>query len=49
MSKVIYKCKVDGDLGRIGKFGAMCAKYKLNGDCGAHGNKKYEHKERRAM
>ena len=42
--KVIYKCKVDGMLGKVGKYGAICAKSGVNGRCAAHGNYKCEHK-----
>jgi len=45
-SKVIYQCKVDGALGRVGKYGAICGKSKVGGGCGAHGNTKCEHKVR---
>lgn len=45
--KVIFKCKVDGYLGRRGVYGAICGHIKVNGSiCGAHGNKKCEHKVR---
>lgn len=44
--KIIYKCKVDGGLGRVGKYGAICGKSKVGGGCGAHGNTKCEHKVR---
>ena len=48
MSQVIYKCKVNGVVGRMGKYTALCVKIKCGSDsiCGAHGNKKCEHKER---
>ena len=45
-SKVIYQCKVDGALGRVGKYSAICGKSKIGGGCGAHGNAKCEHKVR---
>lgn len=48
-SKVIYQCKVDGDLGRVGKYGAICGKSKVGGGCGAHGNAKCEHKVRKVI
>ena len=42
--KVIYQCKVEGYLGRVGKYSAICGKHKVSGGCGAHGNTKCEHK-----
>ncbi len=42
--RVIYKCKVGGDLGRTGRYVAICGKSKAGGGCGAHGNTKCEHK-----
>lgn len=44
MSKVIYKCKVNGCLGRVGKCFALCAKSGIGDKCSAHGNYKCEHK-----
>lgn len=41
---IIYKCAVNGDLGRVGKYGAICAKSNARGGCGAHGNTKCIHK-----
>jgi len=46
MGKVIYKCKVNGSLGRVGKYSSMCGLSRMGGFCGAHGNKKCQHKER---
>lgn len=44
--KVIYKCAVNGNLGRIGRYGAICAKSNARGGYGAHGNTKCKHKIR---
>ena len=46
MSKIIYKCKVDGVVGRQGRYTAICGKIKFGNDsvCGAHGNTKCTHK-----
>ena len=44
MNRLIYKCKVDGVLGRFGKSWGVCAKSGVNGRCAAHGNFKCEHK-----
>ena len=44
--KQIYSCKVNGVLGRRGKYVDICGKIKV-GDayrCGAHGNLKCHHK-----
>lgn len=50
MAKVIYKCAVNGCLGSkvIGgkRYGGICARSKMGGGCGAHGNAKCEHKIR---
>lgn len=48
MAKNIYKCAVDGNLGRVGKYGAICGKIKVcSGSlCGAHGNTKCKHKSK---
>ncbi len=44
--KVIFKCKVGGYLGHVGKYAALCGKIKVGNDdiCGAHGNTKCEHR-----
>ena len=44
--KQIYSCKVNGNLGRVGKYGAVCGKVKCGDEsrCGAHGNFKCKHK-----
>ena len=44
--KIIYKCKVGGVVGRVGKAFAMCNKSGLGDKCAAHGNYKCQHKER---
>lgn len=48
IGNITYKCKVDGVLGKVGKYSAICGKIKCGDDsiCGAHGNKKCEHKVR---
>ena len=40
------KCAVDGNLGRVGKYGAICGSISVNGksECRAHGNKKCKHR-----
>lgn len=44
MSKLIYKCKVDGVLGGSGRSLGLCANSGVDGKCAAHGNYKCEHK-----
>lgn len=48
MSKLIYKCKVNGIVGRQGRYSAVCGKIKCGSGsiCGAHGNTKCVHKEK---
>ena len=45
MKKQKPNCAVDGDLGRVWGHFAMCAYVSIGGKCGAHGNKKCEHKQ----
>ena len=44
--KKLYKCAVNGCLGRRGKYIALCGKVKCGSEsyCGAHGNSKCVHR-----
>lgn len=44
MGKLIYKCKVNGVVGKVGKAFAMCSKSGIGDRCAAHGNVKCKHK-----
>lgn len=49
--KIIYKCKVNGIVGRMGKALACCPKIKCGSEslCGAHGNTKCVYKVKREV